>query len=276
VRIEDDGLHTPEVGDWAEHKYRLIAYYAEMFSTSMKQKWDSRAYIDLFAGAGRGRVRDTARILETSALLALGVPDPFDRYVFCDLDPACTDALQRRCDREYGDTRRVNYLTGDSNELVQEILDLMREQRQRGSLLSFCVADPCKMANLKFSTIEQLSTLYADFLVLIPSYMDAHRNEGAYMSSGNTTVEEFLGDPDWRTKRAASAGDFGAFIVDQFGQAMKRLGFIYNGPGEEVPIYLPGKNFKLYHLAFYSKNELGMKFWRAARKGSDDQLGLFE
>jgi hypothetical protein len=106
--------------------------------------------------------------------------------------------------------------------------------------------------------------------------MDAHRNEGAYMASGNTTVEEFLGDPDWRAKRAASTGDFGAFIVDQFGQAMKRLGFIYDGPSEEVPIYLPGKNFKLYHLAFYSKNELGMKFWRTARKGSDDQLGLFE
>jgi hypothetical protein len=70
--------------------------------------------------------------------------------------------------------------------------------------------------------------------------------------------------------------EFGAFIVDQFGLAMKRLGFIYNGPGEDVPVYLPVKNVKLYHLAFYSKNELGMKFWRTARKGSDDQLGLFE
>jgi hypothetical protein len=132
------------------------------------------------------------------------------------------------------------------------------------------------MANLKFSTIAQLSTLFVDFLVLIPSYMDAHRNEGAYLASGNSTVEEFLGDPDWRAKWEASGGEFGAFIVDQFGLAMKRLGFIYNGPGEEVSVYLPTKNRKLYHLAFYSKNELGMKFWRTARKGSDDQLGLFE
>ena len=274
--VENDGLHTPKVGDWAERKYRLISYYAQMFSTSMKRKWDCRVYIDLFAGAGRGRVRDTTRILPTSALLALAVPDPFDRYVFCDLDPACTDALQRRVDREYGDSQRVDYLTGDSNQFVQEILDRMREERRRGSLLSFCVVDPCKMANLKFSTIAQLSTLFVDFLVLIPSYMDAHRNKGVYLASGNSTVEEFLGDPDWRAKWEASGGEFGAFIVDQFGLAMKRLGFIYNGPGEEVPVYLPTKNRKLYHLAFYTKNELGMKFWRTARKGSDDQLGLFE
>lgn len=274
--VEDDGLHTPEVGDWAERKYRLISYYARMFSTSMKLKWDCRAYIDLFAGAGRGRVRETTRVLPTSALLALSVPDPFDRYVFCDLDPACTDALQRRVDREYGDTRRVDYLTGDSNELVEEILGRMREERRRGSLLSFCVFDPCNIANLKFSTIERLSTLFVDFLVLIPSYMDAHRNEEAYLASENSKVEDFLGDPDWRPNWEASSNEFGAFVVDQFGLAMKRLGFIYNGPGEEVPVYLPKKNIKLYHLAFYSKNELGMKFWRTARKGSDDQLGLFE
>jgi three-Cys-motif partner protein len=276
MAIDDDGLFTPGVGDWAERKYRLISYYAEMFSTSMKRKWEGRAYIDLFAGAGRGRVRDTTRILQTSALLALGVPDPFDRYVFCDLDRACTRALRQRVEREYGDSRKVDYLTGDSNELVHRVLALMREERHKGSLLSFCVVDPYKMANLKFSTIEQLSSLFADFLVLIPSYMDAHRNEDAYSAPGNTTVEEFLGDPDWRSARARTPGDFGAFIVDQFGIAMRRLGFIYDGPGEEVSISLPVKNFKLYHLAFFSKSELVMKFWRTARKGSDEQLGLFE
>jgi three-Cys-motif partner protein len=199
VQVDDDGLHTPEVGDWAERKYRLISYYAEMFSTAMKRKWDSRAYIDLFAGAGRGRVRGTSRVLATSATLALAVPHPFDRYVFCDIAPECIEALRRRVEAEYGDSRTVDYLTGDANDLSNEILDLMREERRRRpKLLSFCVVDPYKMANLKFSTIEELSSLFVDFLVLIPSYMDAHRNEAAYVAPGNSTVEAFLGDPEWR------------------------------------------------------------------------------
>lgn len=40
----DDGLLTPEVGPWSDKKYRLIQYYAEMFSTGMKHKWDCRVY----------------------------------------------------------------------------------------------------------------------------------------------------------------------------------------------------------------------------------------
>ena len=82
--LEHDGLHTPEVGSWSDVKYRLISNYAEMFSTSMRKKWDKRVYIDLFAGAGRAAIKDTKEIVETSSLLAMGVTHPFDRYVLCD------------------------------------------------------------------------------------------------------------------------------------------------------------------------------------------------
>jgi len=272
---EDDGLYTPDVGDWAERKYRLIVYYAEMFATSMKDKWDSRVYIDLFAGAGRGRVKDSSRTITTSTLLALGVRDPFDRYVFCDIEPECITALRKRVRVSYPD-RDVRYLTGDANELIDDVLRELPPRRPGTSFLSFCVLDPFKLGNLEFTTIERLSTILVDFLVLIPSYMDANRNERAYAALGNSTVADFLGNPDWRMSWSQARGEFGNFIVDQFGQSMKRLGFIYNGPGDEVLIQLPRKNVKLYHLAFYSKSELGMKFWRQARKYSDAQLGLFE
>jgi hypothetical protein len=36
--IEDDGLICPEVGSWAEEKYRLLSLYDELFSTGMKDK----------------------------------------------------------------------------------------------------------------------------------------------------------------------------------------------------------------------------------------------
>ena len=52
LRVDDDGLITLEVGGWAETKYRLLALYNELFSTGMKNKWDQRVYIDLYAGAG--------------------------------------------------------------------------------------------------------------------------------------------------------------------------------------------------------------------------------
>ncbi len=49
--LENDGLPCPDVGSWAETKYRLLGLYDELFSTGMKYKWDQRVYIDLYAGA---------------------------------------------------------------------------------------------------------------------------------------------------------------------------------------------------------------------------------
>ena len=72
--LEDDGLLSPEIGAWAEYKYRLVWNYATMFATSMKDKWDARVYIDLFAGAGRAKIENTSQIVPASPLLALDIP----------------------------------------------------------------------------------------------------------------------------------------------------------------------------------------------------------
>ena len=83
----DDGLPIPEVGGWAETKYRLVSLYDSLFSTGMKRKWDQRVYIDLYSGSGYSRVRHSDKILLGSPLLALSVADPFDKYIFCEEDP---------------------------------------------------------------------------------------------------------------------------------------------------------------------------------------------
>ena len=64
--VEDDGLFCQEVGPWAETKHNLVSYYGRLFSTGMKDKWDSRIYIELYAGAGYSRIRETLRIVAGS------------------------------------------------------------------------------------------------------------------------------------------------------------------------------------------------------------------
>jgi hypothetical protein len=59
VRVENDGLYCPDVGRWAESKYRLISLYDELFATGMKDKWDQRVYVDLYSGAGHSQIRYT-------------------------------------------------------------------------------------------------------------------------------------------------------------------------------------------------------------------------
>ena len=92
----DDGLPCPQVGSWSETKYRLVRLYDSLFATGMKFKWDRRVYVDLYAGAGYNRIRNTDKILIGSPLLALTVPDPFDKYIFCEKDEELLAALQVR------------------------------------------------------------------------------------------------------------------------------------------------------------------------------------
>ena len=74
----------PGGGSWAETKYRLLALYDELFSTGMKNKWDQRVYIDLYAGAGYSRIQGTSKFLKASPIIALTVTHPFDKYIFCE------------------------------------------------------------------------------------------------------------------------------------------------------------------------------------------------
>ena len=87
VNVTDDDLLCPEVGSWAETKHDHVAYYAKLFSSGMKRKWNRRVYVELYAGAGYSRIRDSSRIIMGSPLRALLRPDAFDKYVFCEEDP---------------------------------------------------------------------------------------------------------------------------------------------------------------------------------------------
>ena len=52
MNVAPDGLFCSEVGEWAEEKHSVVSLYAKLFSTGMKDRWDERVYIELYAGPG--------------------------------------------------------------------------------------------------------------------------------------------------------------------------------------------------------------------------------
>jgi three-Cys-motif partner protein len=276
--ILDDGLPLPVIGIWAERKYSLVAYYASLFGSSMKDKWDARVYIDLFSGAGYAKIKNTRRIVRGSPMLAIDIPDPFDKYILCEIDPKWLGALKQRVSLSFPQLN-VEYIDGDVNARVTSILRSIPTPSKRFTVLSFCFVDPFNLECLQFNTIRQLSMMYMDFLVLIPAYMDAHRNLSNYIEQSSDKVEKFLGLADWRLQWAnaqSTSQKFGTFITDQFGEQMKTLGYHFDGVKETILIKNPENNSPLYRLAFFSRNPLGIQFWRDARKGTRRQPRLFE
>jgi three-Cys-motif partner protein len=276
--FEEDGFFMPDVGSWATTKHQKISYYCSLFSTSMKKKWDCRVYIDLFAGAGKGKIEHTRKIIPGSPLISLSVNDPFDKYIFCEKDTDSIEALKKRINK-YFSNKDVSFIEGDINNSVEKMLSVVPKFSKSFKGLSLCFVDPFKKSELSFDTLKFISNnLYVDFLVLIPSYMDIHRNEKIYTRTENISLDKYLGNDIWRERwkvTKKSDTDFGIFIADEFCKQMQSLGYLYEGLND-VELVTKGtvSNLKLYHLAFFSKNKLGLQFWRETKENTRQQLTL--
>lgn len=274
--LTDDGLTTPEVGRWALDKYKLVSMYSETFVNATKRSWQCRVYLDLFAGAGRAKVKGTNQIVLSSAMLAATQPNPFDRYVFCDLDSDCLKALEARVTKQ-APTLTTKYLNGDSNKIISSILEEIPRGSKQFRVLTFCFVDPFSLSNFQFESIRQIAERYVDFLVLIPTQMDARRNIDTYLQADNKVLANFFGDETWRDKwrEASSKGkSLDVFLVDLFGDQMQALQYIYRGAQDTELIRNYEKNAPLYRLAFFSRSKLGEKLWKEIKKYSSSQLSM--
>jgi three-Cys-motif partner protein len=275
---QDDGLFMPEVGPWATTKHRKIGYYCALFAGSMKKKWHCRVYLDLFAGAGKSRIENSSDVIPGSPLLALSIKDPFDQYIFCEQDQESLTALTERVNLFYPD-RRCHFIPGDTNEVINRAIKCIPIFSPTFKGLTFCLVDPFKCGQINFATLKTIAeSIYVDFLILIPSYMDINRNERVYAPASSDCLDKYLGTDTWRNKWSLRTRErkFGLFIAEELCLQMKELGYIYEGLEDlELVRMETGKNLPLYHLAFFSRNPLGLKFWRKTMKSTEAQQTLW-
>ena len=273
---EDDGLVIPEVGSWALEKYRRVWYYDQILSTGMKERWHQRVYIDVFSGPGYARVRGSDLIVAGSPILSLKVKDPFTKYIFCEKDGNLLGALMERVAREAPEAD-VDFVHGDANDLVDEIIGRIPPFSRGNTQLSFCFVDPFSV-DLSFDTIRALGNARSmDFLILLALGMDANRNLGLYLKEEHDRIERFLGDAAWREKwedAQRNGYTFIYFLAVHYIQAMSTFGYLGTTPDQLHPVRSDTKNLGLYYLAFFSKSDLGRKLLKDVLHYSSEQLGF--
>ncbi len=275
--LDSDGLIAPWIGSWSATKYALITYYAKIVSGGMKNLWQHLAYVDLYAGSGRAKIRVTGECVDTSALLALKTDPPFGSYIFCDLNPKKLEALKTRAANRFPNANAI-FIQGDARTSCNEILQAIPQHKPGFKVLCFCVIDPFNTSNFSFEIIEQLGTKRMDFMVLIPSGMDIGRNIAYYSDEDNVTLDRFLGDTDWRQKwdTFQKLGRKNAdFVVEQFCNRMVQLGY-QDSRQFLKPVHVTGTQKLLYHLAFFTKHPRGLDFWKKAMKGTNPQISFLE
>jgi len=264
VRNASDGYAIRCVGRWAEDKYFYVRKYLDMFSTAMKNEWKGNLYyVDLFAGCGKCRVRDSGEEIDGSALMSVNVRFPFKRYFFVDSNHEALDALKERI-KGSDLFDRVSLIPGDCNEKIEEIV---REIPQKGCL---CLAfvDPTGL-QIKFETIKKLTEgRRVDLIVTFPEGMAIKRNLGEFLKQEHSLLDDFMGDTSWREEYRRELANLpptrrGKGFVDLYRERLKGIGYIEikSAYEDEVLIRSSMKKLPLYYLLLASRHSLAHQFW---------------
>lgn len=277
LEAQEDGLYVDgDVGPWVEDKHRLVSIYETMFSKGMKNKWETRVYIDLYSGPGMVRVRNTSKLLWGSPLLALQVKDQFDKYIFCENNGAAMSALKQRVKTHFPGAD-VSYVAGDCNGAVEKICAEIPPHSPTRKVLSFCFVDPYDLS-LKFSTIRKIADRFVDFLTLLALDMDGRRNLQHYLDTANRKIDDFLGLADWRERWGRTSAEervsFPKFLAELYAQQMRTLGYRQVEYDQMKPIRSDVRNLPLYRLALFSRHDLAYTYWQDVLKYSTSQGSL--
>ena len=98
---DEDGLWVENVGQWAKEKLEIVTDYVQI-SSATRRKYTHCAFIDVFSGPGRSRIRDTSELIDGSPVAAYRQSlkgQPFSAFHISDavseLSAFCGDSLTK-------------------------------------------------------------------------------------------------------------------------------------------------------------------------------------
>ncbi len=248
-----DGLPVLDVGRWTAEKHDYLRRYISATKAARARflppaGLGGAAFIDLFAGPGRARLRGHKEIIDGSPLIAARHNDaPFTDILLCEMDAASAAALRQRL---AGDAR-VRVFEGDCNVEIDRLAAAIPPQG-----LNLALIDPFGVSPLHFETLAKLAQFERmDILLHFPTN-DLARNLRQH--AGRITT--FLGTDGWR-KTIKDPKDV-LKLLEVLREQLLPFGY-QKAVVRHEPLLKNTKNAPLYHLVLIAKHGLADKIWRS-------------
>ncbi|MCK4292030.1 MAG: three-Cys-motif partner protein TcmP [Planctomycetes bacterium] len=259
---KDDGLYIPTVGQHSKAKHYFLTRYIDAFTTAMKDKWGELHYIDLFAGAGIEKLRDSKELNWGSPMIAAQARFPFNRLHLCEKSKRKFDALKSRIQEKHPNPQ---VLHGDANIGIHEIVSDIGQNS-----LSLAFLDPYGL-HLAYETLRSLSAVRTDLIIFFPDHLDALRNwEHNYLDNPNSNLDRCLGPgADWRSLLDKTPAEYRAERLRNLyvSQLKAHSGYSYFEYER-----ISHKKHPLYILILCGRHKLAAELWRKiAEKKPDGQ-----
>ncbi|MGO9443875.1 MAG: three-Cys-motif partner protein TcmP [Thiobacillaceae bacterium] len=274
-------------GDWTEDKLARLAKYLSAYRTIFTGNNNARHlktwYVDAFAGTGSRSVSGatpelalfqdvyddevTTGYRDGSAKKALGLPSPFDNYLFIDKAKDHVGELKMAIEKEYPPLLpRCEFRVGDANEVLKTWCTERNWKNERAVVF----LDPYGM-QVEWSTVAALgATKAADLWYLFPLGVGVTRlltRDGIINEAWKNRLELLFGTSDWQSRfyqtqrtqdlfgdratveRDASVEKIKAFIQE-------RLATCFEGVAKGL-VLKNSKSSPLYLLCFAAANKRG-------------------
>ncbi|MFH0869117.1 MAG: three-Cys-motif partner protein TcmP [archaeon] len=197
LKVIHPGVYN-EFGYWTPLKLILLHYVFDVCSMIINKQpfFKKMYYVDLFAGAGINKIRETSDFLIGSPLITeLTHGDKYDKMFFCENDDKSFLALKARMD--YLRKDNLDCLYGDCNIILDKILKTLNEER---NTYSFFFIDPYTM-EFSWDSMKKVLGLRSDIVFTLMN-REIIRNIGyANRTKSKSMINElnrFFGDDSWK------------------------------------------------------------------------------
>lgn len=198
---------TQEFGSaHTEKKLHAVQKYLDAFTTALKKQSFELLYVDACAGSGastskkvkgQGLLLDVDEVTAGSAVRAMEISTPFDRYISNDTKLKNVRSLSAIVDERFpGLKDRVSIHRSDANDALTELARQTNWKRSRAVVF----LDPFGL-QMKFSMIQQLGRTEAvDLWYLVPVLAMSRqvRGDGSVLEAGGALIDDLLGTRIWR------------------------------------------------------------------------------
>jgi three-Cys-motif partner protein len=247
--LATDGLLARKSGKWAKRKHHYLRNYCGITTVSMRSKF-KLVYLDVMAGPGLCKMEDTGEEFPGSPFVAL--EHDFAEYILIEESPELAQALKQRV-ASHAKARKIRVI----GENWVDVVDSGRLKFDASTLVVAFV-DPTGVSQIPIAAMRKLAANpKIDLLVTIQHRLGIVWNEPQYRksTSGQTALDEFLGDADWRTWDSKDASEFGRLAVEQYCSKLEREGF-----RTTRHVSVPEAN-PLYRFTLFSRHPRGEDFW---------------
>lgn len=258
------------IGNWSLDKLEFLKKYIPAYLKATA-KATHKYYIDGFAGRGKWIERNSGKIIDGSAAIALKYADLFTHIHLVEFEEERAEQLKKIA-FECNAVKKTTIHIGDCNHHLPHIINTIHDKSP-----TFIFLDPSS-DQLHWSTIVTLSKKRTELFILFPLNMTILRylpKNGLLKPWAREHLDPLFGSNEWeaiyRTARLRR-GELAQALLDLYTKNLQALGYKHINISR---IFKNDGGQRLYYMIWVGKHPVGKKIMDTIFEQQPGQLELF-